>query len=76
MGGQPLVSVVNAEVEPVLGSGSKKSVGFLDSSRDNIVDEDSDVRLIPAEEKRILFFDFQGRIDACDHSLGCSLFIT
>ena len=58
---EPLVRVVLSQDEPVLGPRGEHAVRLVDLLRHEIVDEDSDIRLVPSENERALAREAQRR---------------
>ena len=73
--GQPDIRVILAKQEPVLRSAGKHPVRLLGAAGDQVVDQDADIRLGPAETKCGFTQDLEASIDSCHKALGCSLFV-
>ena len=73
--GQPLIGVVGAESQPILGAAGEHAVGLGHTARDQIIDHDADIGLVPPQH------DFRGPrggaggVQTGNQPLSASLFI-
>src|SRR4051794_9479351 len=74
--GEPGVGVVLAQQQAILRSRSKHPVRLDRSLGYQIVDEHSDVSLVPSKNQWLLITDTSCRIDSRYKSLCCSFFVS
>ena len=59
----------------ILRTRGEHSVWLINSLRDQIINQDSNIRLITAKNERILAVNLQMSVDSCDNPLSTSLFV-
>ena len=69
------VRIVLTKKNTIFGPGSKHPVRFVNALRDQIIDQDTDISIVPAKDKRLLSAAFQMCINAGHQTLGRSFFI-
>ena len=73
---KPLVGIVLSQQNAVFGSRSEHAIGILDTFRNQIVNEHTDVSLRTGQNQRIFFGKGEMCVDACHESLARRLLIT
>ena len=73
---QTQISIILAKLKAVFGSAGKHPVGFTCALRDQIINQNTDVCLVPAWCPRIFSTHTARGINARNQTLGCCFFIT
>src|SRR4051812_1977772 len=73
---EPQISVVDPQKKAMLGARGKHAIRLEASLRDQIVDEDADVRLVALKFKTALATNGERRIHPCDEPLCGCFFVT
>jgi hypothetical protein len=76
MRNEPEVGVALSQPQPVFGSRGEHPKGFIDASRDQLVDKNSAMCLIPAKNKFPFASNGERRIDSGDQPLKGGLLVT
>src|SRR5690606_39531414 len=72
---QPQVRIVLPKQQPVFGSAGEHPIGLPGAPGDEVIDQESDIGLIPAKDDRLPALDSQDGIDPGDQALGGSLLV-
>ncbi len=73
---QALIGVVGPQAQAVFGAGGEHPVGLADAPRDEVVNHHADVRICPAEDRRLDIQRPRGRVQAGDKALRRGLLVT
>ena len=72
---QTQIGVVGPEQKPVFGARGEHPVRLQASFRDEVVDEDADIRLVPPKNERRLTRRMPRGVQSGDQTLGCCLLV-
>ena len=72
---EPLVRVVDPELEAELGSGREHAVRLVGTLCDEVIDEDSNIGCAAVEHDRLLFSNRTPRVDTGHQALAGGLFV-
>ena len=72
---QPLICVVGAQRETILGPRREHAIGLAHAPRHEIIDHHADIRAAPIEDERIAPRRKARRVETCNQPLSRSLFI-
>ena len=73
--GKPEICIILPEKDPILRPGSKHPVWLIYSFCDEVINQDSDVRFVATQDKRLLLLDFQSCVNAGHQPLCRSFFV-
>ena len=73
---KPEIGIILSQERTVLCPRCKHSIRFIDTLCDEIVNKNSDVRLVSLQDERILSGNLKMGIHTCNQTLGCRLLIS
>ena len=73
---QTQICIILPEKDPVFRTGGKHPIRLIDALRNQIVNQNPDIRLITTKDERIFLLNLQVRIDARHQTLGSGFLIT
>ena len=73
---ETLVGVILPEEETIFGSTGEHPIGFGAPLRDEVIDHDAEIGLVPGQDERVVAENLEGRIGPREKALTRGLFIT
>src|SRR5271166_5245982 len=73
---EPLVCIIDAQVQPELSARGKHPVGFVGALADQVVDQNPCVSLGASNDDRILLADSACGVEASDQALAARFFVS
>lgn len=71
----PLVGIVDPEVESVFSAGCEEAIRFFHSLGNEVIDKDGNISFVPPEDEGLFSPDFEGGVDSGHQSLGGCFFV-